>query len=314
MTKLWNFVGDLYSYFTIYRILTIERLQQKYQHKVDPVIHKPKIREDLSTYVNSLRPEFDYSAHFHKKRGYYPILFMRRAREDTRLSDWMNKIWINEHLENLGVPTLKRYYASYEAGPSEELLDSLTLYVAKPAHLSEGDSVFIVADGIDLKSGQDVNAKLVSIQLADAMFSKTVSWDPWGTRNSKAGVVVEEMSANGDGELSSMPDEVKIYCIWGRVYFGVWRRGNVYQKSSFLYRDYPNESLQPTDLVWWKTMIEVAEVVASGTDLLRVDMFINGGQPVVSEVEIMPATPVPQALQTEMAKLLNTGYIYHKPK
>ncbi len=311
MSKPRNYVNHLYSCFTIYKILTSERMQQKYIHGVDPDIHKPDIRDDLPTYVNSLREEFDYFTHFRKKKGFYPILFMRRTREDRCLSNWMNKIWLSEHLENIGVPTLNKYYASYDHPPSKELLNSLTNYVAKPAHMSEGDSVFIVSNDKDLKSGQRVDTELISSRLAEAMLSRTVSWDTWGTRNAKAGVIVEEMSSDKDGKFDSMPDEIKIYCIWGKVYFGIWRRHNTYQNGGFLYRDHSNDNLSSTDLAWWKTMIEYAEVVALGTDFLRVDMFINGGNPVVSEVEIMPATPLPHALQAEIAYLLNKGYAYH---
>ena len=61
-------------------------------------------------------------------------------------------------------------------------------------------------------------------------------------------------------------------------------------------------------------MIKYAETVAAGSDLLRVDMFINGGHPVVSEVEITPATPIPSAVQAEIANLLNIGYAFHRSR
>ena len=315
MMQIAKFVDEIYSRCSIYKILTVERIQQKFQHGVDPKIIKPIIRDDLNNYVCSLLPEFNYSKNFRSGKGYYPILFMRRSREDPKLSKWMNKIWIHEYLQNLGLPTLEHYFASYETAPPEKILKRHSQFVAKPAHMSEGDCVFVVADGFDLKSGAKVDAQQISVSLSEAMSLKTVSWDTWGTRNSRAGVVVEEMSANGDGEFTSMPDEVKIHCVWGKVYFGVWRRGNVYQRGGFLYRDHFNEFLTPDDQAWWSTMIECAEVAAAGTDLLRVDMFVNGGSPVISEVEIMPATPVPRALQTEMAKLLNAGYsFYHSCK
>jgi len=312
MSKLDNQFYDLYSRYSIYRILTIERIQQKYQHNVDPAIHKPNIREDLATYVNSLLPEFDYALEFRKVQKYYPILFMRRTRKHARLTQWMNKIWIGEYLKKLGVPILERYYMSYADAPPAELLDTYSRYVAKPAHMSEGDSVYVVANGRDIKSGQAVDSQIVSNKLAEAMSLKTVSWDTWGTRNSTPGVVVEAMSANSDGCYSSMPDEIKIYCVWGKVYFGVWRRHTEYQHGGFLYRDSPNPALLANDHTWWNTMIEVAEHVAAGTDFLRVDMFVNGGRPVVSEVEIMPATPVPRTLQAEIEMMLNRGYGYHE--
>ena len=108
------------------------------------------------------------------------------------------------------------------------------------------------------------------------MSKRTVSWDTWATRNTRAGVIVEAMSSDIDGTFASIPDEVKLFCVWGKVYFGVWRRHNAYQRGGFLYRDRYTDQLRPADQIWWKTMIDYAEVVAAGTDLLRVDMFING--------------------------------------
>jgi hypothetical protein len=312
MIKLCNILSHLFSCLTIYKILIVERLQQKYVSGIDPIIYKPDLRGDLSSYVNSLREEFDYSNNFRKKKGFYSILFMRRLRVDHRLANWMNKIWLSEHLEKIGVPTLNKFYTSYNHPPSNKSLNNLTNYVAKPAHMSEGDSVFVISNDIDLKSGDKVNSKLIINRLTNAMSSRTVSWDSWATRNTKPGVVVEEMSLDKDGKLNSMPDEIKIYCVWGKVYFGVWRRHLIYQNGGFLYREHFKDNLKSTDKSWWKSMIEIAEIVALGTDFIRVDMFINGGNPVVNEVEIMPTTPIPYALQTEIANLLNTGYEYHR--
>lgn len=59
-----------------------------------------------------------------------------------------------------------------------------------------------------------------------------------------------------------------------------------------------------------KTVIDV-NVPSRGTDFIRVDMFINGGQPVVNEIEIMSATPIPLPLQRNMADALNYGYSLH---
>jgi hypothetical protein len=311
MFLISEYLDHLYRCFKIYRILTFERLEQKFILGVDPEIHRPTIRKDLSEYVNSLRDEFDYHEYFSKKRRYYPILFKRRLREDDRLSNWMNKIWLKEHLKELGVPALEKYYSSYDEPPSEELLGTFTQYVAKPAHLSEGDSVLVVSNRLDLKSGKQVDAALVSKRMEEAMSLRTLPADTWATRKSRPGILVEKMSSNRQGEYDTMPDEVKIYCVWGKVYFGVWRQGNRYQNGGFLYRDQFKNISSLDDIAWWRKMIKYAEIVADGSDLLRVDMFINGGQPVVNEVEIMPMTPVPQPLQTEMANLLNYGYSLH---
>ena len=293
---------------SIYRILTYERLEQKYKFRVDPKIHKPHVRSDLETYVQSLREEFDYSAHYSGKKGYYPGIFMRRARVDARLADWMNKIKIKEYLDSLGVPTLERFYSSYEGAPPAETLEGLDSYVAKPAHLSEGDSVFIVRHGVDLKTGDTVSTQRIVNGLERAMSLRTVSWDSWATRNTTPGVVVEAMAANRHGNFDTMPDELKIYCVWGKVYFGVWRQGLDYQCGGFLYRDQFDNNLAAQDRDWWKRMIELAEIVAQGTDFIRVDLFANGGNPVVNEVEVIPATPIPRPLQSEIANLLNHGY------
>lgn len=304
---------DMFHDFTICRILFTQRMRQRYLHGVNPEIHKPHIRDDLRLYASSLRKEFDYANHFRERRRYFSILFMRRIREAPHLAEWMNKIWLHDHLKIAGVPTLGKYYVSYECPPPLDLLSGLSRYVAKPAHLSEGDAVFVVSNGRELKSGRDVYPERIARRLAQAMSDKTVSWDTWATRNSKGGVIVEEMASDINGLFGSIPDEVKLYCIWGKVYFGVWRKRNVYQHGGFLYRDRYIDHLRPVDRIWWKMMIDYAEIVAAGTDLLRVDMFINGGNPVVSEVEIMPATPIPFALQTEIANLLNVGYALRQP-
>lgn len=306
--KIMEQLQHISSCASIYRILTIERLEQKYKFHIDPKICKPEVRHDIETYVHSLRPEFDYSSYYSRMRGYYPAIFMRRARVDTRLSDWMNKIWISKYLQTLCVPTVKRYYSSYEGPPPIEVLEGLTDYVAKPAHLSEGDSVFVVRDGFDLKAGNRVSAEHVFKELEVAMALRTVAWDSWATRNTKPGVVVEAMVSNRHGAFDTMPDELKIYCVWGRVYFGVWRQGLEYQCGGFLYRDHSNDDLNAEDLAWWINMVRIAEVVAEGTDFIRVDIFVNGGDPVVSEVEVIPATPIPRPLQVEIAKLLYQGY------
>lgn len=293
---------------SIYRILTYERLEQKFKFRVDPKIQEPHVRDDLESYVNSLHEEFDYSSYYSRKRGYYPGIFKRRARVDNRLADWMNKIKIKEYLDSLSVPTLNRYYSSYEGAPPLNLFEHLTDYVAKPAHLSEGDSVFIVRHGIDQKTGNTVSTEQIVEELERAMSLRTVSWDSWATRNTTPGVVVEELAANRHGNFDTMPDELKIYCVWGKVYFGVWRQGLEYQGSGFLYRDHFDDDLKSEDRAWWKRMIELAELVAEGTDFIRVDLFANGGHPVVSEVEVIPATPIPRPLQTKIADLLNHGY------
>ena len=127
----------------IYRILSFQRMRQRYAHGVE--IHKSHIKDDLHFYVNSLRTEFDYVTHFHIKNVIIPSYLAKGPRRPS-LVELMNKIWLNDHLVDMGV---NKFYMSFEHPPSAELLSGLTHYVAKPAHLSEGESVFIVSDGKD---------------------------------------------------------------------------------------------------------------------------------------------------------------------
>ena len=55
--------------FSIYKVLLVERFQQKYFQRINPNTFTDLEGQDLDTYVNSLKEEFNYNYYFDDYRG-----------------------------------------------------------------------------------------------------------------------------------------------------------------------------------------------------------------------------------------------------
>jgi len=250
-----------------------------------------------------------------------------------------------KHIDNTGKKVEEDYVDPQEHKAILDLLPRTTNFVAKPAHVSCSQGVWIVR--YNEKTGKNdagygrtrkldsttgVELDRIAKKLAEYLYEKAPS-NNWAYRQIQPGIVVEDRFSAPDGDdLPAM--EFKIFTIWGRVWMAYWKRGN--QRPGLVYRngtvmnnwsEFKPENANLPDWVPWDRVVQVAEQLGQHKDLFRVDVFVGipagdaalkpGVPPhiqqkavlvVVNEVDYYPKCHFDEEIHDEGLRLWMAGY------
>ena len=190
-------------------------------------------------------------------------------------------------------------------------LAHLSTYVAKPTHMSANHGLFIVKNGINIRTGMAITPQKVSEQM-NAVLDTPSNSNEWLLQNMPRGFVIQEYIEGSQ--------EIKIQTIWGQAAEISWFKGG----HTYYYYYYTVEGKQIGDappfpyMNIWQEAIKLAEKVAIGSDALRVDIMLRVNQDnkaeqlMVNEIELRSQMYWPN--NRSFTKLLNFGYRQHCPQ
>lgn len=246
--------------------------------------------------------------------GYMELANHDRQEGSPGLVPWEDKGAVHGRLEALGLPHARVYYLGAPTrGELAAVLGKLPSYVAKPTHLSRSACVHICARGRDPRTGRACpGPEEAAAALVGCLSARPVAAAGGGLHRVAPRIVVEEYIAD--------PTEVKFNVVWGRVATAkvledYTRRGVGLLSRRGTWAPLPGGAPPhgrglPPHYGW---MVAVAERLARGTDLLRVDFLCGGGRCVVGELTPPPSNsrilPGAEAL---IARLLLDGHEVRK--
>eukprot|EP00439_Symbiodinium_sp_Y106_P073952 s955_g14.t1 len=136
--------------------------------------------------------------------------------------------------------------------------------------------------------------------------TRCVTNAPVADDNVKQGLLVEELAVTWDGRSGLLPDEAFCFVAWGRLsFFGVMAAGGtwlnyfasdgtpIFARPMKAQKHIEAGAAFRTGLPWGhellSAVVSLAEKAAQalGADFLRIDIFPNGGAPLISEVSIV---------------------------
>ena len=213
------------------------------------------MKEFTTKNLKSWSPEFDHSYVDDKYkiplRGKYQIVLRRKNNiECDTIKKLYNKYEVKKFFEKYGlnVPTLY-YYSTKNVDITHAFKDE---YVAKPAHMSESDNVFI----------NDKNYEKVDLELRKALTTPPRSSEPEMMKQAERGIIVEE--------YIKYDYEFKVFVLYGCPIVGdvrngskEWHRVGMIDKNN----DYFN----------WDKEYEICKQIAKDLriDFFRIDFFYN---------------------------------------
>eukprot|EP00566_Odontella_aurita_P002565 CAMPEP_0113568552 /NCGR_PEP_ID=MMETSP0015_2-20120614/23911_1 /TAXON_ID=2838 /ORGANISM="Odontella" /LENGTH=943 /DNA_ID=CAMNT_0000471103 /DNA_START=26 /DNA_END=2857 /DNA_ORIENTATION=- /assembly_acc=CAM_ASM_000160 len=195
----------------------------------------------------------------------------------------------------------------------------------------------------------------LALPLAEYLTSEPSSGDSMALRNVRLGFIIEERFVtptmtrrNGTTANDALqhPLELEVLCLWGRVWMSTFRRGEtvfglVRRDGTMADIESPREVPGLPHWVDWDRVVDIAERLAHGKDMIRVDVLVgvpaeelnkameeeggggleNGGKNrqedhlrmryVVTEVEFQPVAEwmgMPSDVLEEGARLWTSGY------
>lgn len=270
-------------------------------------------------------PEFDLGPRLRPGMGLYDLFDMRREDSESRLAPLMDKAGLKELLAAKGIATAAVFYKSYEGPEIRQVIAGLGRYAAKAAHRHHGGrGVVLVDSGRDMRTGSpispdEVQARIDEMWAPDPFAGERHCFDtgagqqcvnnaPKLDQKLRPAVVVEELAVTWDGRRDRLADEAFCFTAWGRACLcgvmgggGVWDGyfardgtpifGNTMHKE-FGTRDISGAALRPS--IPWpselrQAVVDLAERTSQAlrADFVRVDVFPNGGRPLVAEVSIV---------------------------
>ena len=229
---------------------------------------------------------------------YMEIANYDRQEGSPRLVLWEDKIVTHRRLEELGLPHAAVYYAGVPT--REELvavLKGLPRFVAKPTHLSRSACVHICDRGRDPRTGEAcAGVESIADDLLGCLAARPINVAGEALHQVTPQILVEEYVAD--------PIEVKFTVVWGRVATGKVMTDFTRVEVGVLSRrgiwgppvsgPLPRDRELPPHYGW---MVDTAEQLARGTDLLRVDFLCGGGRCVVGYITPPPSNSriIPEA-------------------
>lgn len=231
-----------------------------------------------------LKSEFDLCPYWGESMTWNDFQDIRTQMKHPGLMKYVNKIEANQMLRKKGIPVVPTLYASNKKENFLPFIKNLSSYVAKPAHMSANHGLTIVDNGIDLITGNAITPEEVQERMHQVLDTPSNS-NEWLLQNMPRGFVVQEFIRGRQ--------EFKFQTIWGKAVLGTWLQGN---SMKYQFYDIDGNSVEDSGEQLplkdaWKKAAKLAEVVAEGTDALRVDILVrlNGhGEPelMVNEMEL----------------------------
>jgi len=212
------------------------------------------------------------------KKDYFNTLRLRNKVQCNVLKKLNNKYYAKKYFTkyNFKVPKLIHY--TEEEEDLEEFL--VNEYVAKPAHLSESDDVFI----------NEKDIKLVNISLNKALKKSARPNEPLMLIEAKKGILIEE--------YIDYDYELKVFVLYGRPIIGDLRDGpKEWHRVNFINKKNTYVNLDDT----YNKIENIGKDLK--LDFFRIDFLVKGQTLYASEFAFRPTTILPEDLKR---------YIYSK--
>ena len=200
-------------------------------------------------------PEFDHSYVYDKYKTpmrdkYHHVLIQKNKIECDTIKKLYNKYEVKKFFEyyKLNVPTLY-YYSTKNVDITHAFRDE---YVAKPAHMSESDHVFI----------NDKDYKKADLELRKALTTPPRSSEPEMMKQAERGIIVEE--------YIKYDYEFKVFVLYGCPILGdirdgqkEWNRIDIIDKKNKYFN--------------WDREYEICKQIAKDLriDFFRIDFFYS---------------------------------------
>ena len=248
--------------------------------------------------------EFSIAEYWHDGMTWMEFLDIRNKLRRPGLIKYVDKIEQQKIAKEMGIEVVKTYIASREKVPFVDIISDLPSYVVKPTHLSRGEGLIIVKDGINLLTGKPLTPKEAQKSIFKSLNRKPRDVESWALHQVPPGFMVQE--------YVPMRMEGKIQTIWGKAVIGEWRGGEMKRRIARPFGRYDRNGKkvygkhEAPD--WWPRAIAAAEQIAQGTDALRVDFLVKeDGTLLLNELEIWVETNW-TVLKSELEIQLNDGY------
>lgn len=286
-------------------------------------LHVETLRHARLSHVS---PEFNLQTHISIHSGFYDLYDLRRNAAESELVRLVDKVALKQHLQNQGIPVATALYTSYTSPYVLPVLQKLSRYVVKAAHRHHGgQGVVVVDNGVDLRTGKPISVDEVQEsvlafwpQVPSAAEPRCVPWGDGGHQcvtNAplvdsalQPAVLVEELATTWDGREGVVADEAFCFVAWGKLVMcgamcagGVWcsyfARDGTPIFGRPMHAERGSKDIQGAALrhpipwgieLHWQivTLAERAAGILSA-DFVRVDVFPNGGHPLVAEISIV---------------------------
>ncbi|CAK9008473.1 unnamed protein product [Durusdinium trenchii] len=312
------------------------------------------VAEELSfqQWPSDLDPAFDISDGLHDNMGLYDLMRRREDSEEPGLHRFSDKIQFKSWMMKESFPIAKIYHMSSTSPEVLTVLHNLSLsrFVAKPTHLAATSYVYAMKNGINIVNGNRVSLHEIEMGLKEAWNDRHL--DDWATESTTPGIIVEEL-VEAESRAFGAPDELKCQTFWGTLFFCEWtfvqnmtsgttgsarfedanQQGDRAQAAmghkacgipnfasrGYIFRDGScmdcTEALPLTAQVW-RQLVQTVEKIAKGTDHIRIDLFVAGGNILVNEANIsfLKISKFPAELIEEMRRRWLEGYHFWHPK
>lgn len=254
--------------------------------------------------TSSCRPEFNIVEFWHENMTWKEFLAVRNSLQREALSTYVDKIEQQKMAQKAGLAVPKTYLASREKVPFIDLIAQLPSYAIKMTHLSYSEGLILVKNGINMITGDPITPEEIQKRVFEAFDRKPRDVESWALHQVQPGFIIQEYIPNRE--------EVKIQTIWGKALVGEWRGGERQAPTTPILGLYDRQGNKVRSSrqapPWWSKALEAAELLAQGTDALRVDFLVkNNGELLLNELEIWPETFWAEMRPT-LEKRLNAGY------
>lgn len=271
-------------------------------------------------------PAFNLGPMLRPGIGLYDLYDLRKDMAASDLEALADKVALKHRLLAEGLPVARVYHASYESPEVRDVLRGLERYAVKAAHRHHGGrGVVLVERGRDLKTGREVTIEEVQARVLDMWPQDPLAGQPRCIEDAeqrrqcvtnapkldkdlRPAVIVEELAVAWDGRRDVLADEAFCFTAWGRMCLcgvmgpgGTWA-GYFARDGTPIFGQPMHREVAPRDrtgaamrqpLPWpaelLQQVVALAEATgaALGADFVRVDVFPNGGRPLVAEVSIV---------------------------
>lgn len=250
------------------------------------------------------REEFSIADYWHDGMTWEEFLGIRNGLRRLDLVKYLDKIELQNIAKKMGLDVVKTYIASREKVPIIDIISKLPSYVAKATHLSNGDGIIIVKDGIDMFTGKPITPEQVQESMFKVLEKKVEESESWVLLQVPPGFMIQEYVPRRN--------EAKIQTVWGKAVIGEWRGGENKKRIAKSWGRFDRNGKKVAGRrkapKWWQKAMAAAEQMAVGTDALRVDFLVkDDGILLLNELGFCPQTKWPKR-KTDLETQLNDGY------
>ena len=255
----------------------------------------------------SLKEEFNVCEYWHEGMTWDQFNEIKIPLAREGFINYVDKIESQKIAAEAGIEVPTTYLASREKIPVIDIISKLPNYVAKMTNLSWSDGLIIVKDGINMITGKPITPEEVQESLFKSFKTKPRDGQTWALFNCKPGFMIQEYIAERN--------EVKIQTIFGKVILGIWVKGETKKALAPFHGKFDRSGKKlggnHEAPEWWQKAVTASEILAKGTDSLRVDFLIRkDGTLLMNELEYYPemGSFYSASDQATLMNAVNEGY------